>query len=101
MANLLEGQTDPISPGLAPAISSPNAADYRAAHRNRLMVLTKLKDATPSRDEFCHICGVETLAPGLWITANFLDGSTKRFRPEKIRVATEGERLLSTELAPV
>jgi hypothetical protein len=39
---------------------------------------------------------VETLAPGLWISATFLDGSVLRFRPEKIRVATlEEERIAS------
>lgn len=92
MANLMDGQ---------PAALPNAAADYRAAHRNRLMVLTKLRSDTPERDEFCRIAGVQTLAPSLWITADFLDGSTKHFRPEKIRLATESENLLSHELSPI
>lgn len=74
------------------------AADYKFAHRNKLMVLTKLKSETPGQDELCHIQSVETLVPNLWITANFLDGSRKRFRPEMIRVATEEEERLSHTL---
>jgi len=75
------------------------AAVYRAAHLRKLMVLNKWRNAAaPERDEFCRIYSVETLAPGLWLTATFLDGSTRRFRPEKIRVATEGEELRADAL---
>ena len=68
---------------------------YRAAHRGKLMVLTNWRSAAPERDEFCRIRSVETLAPGLWITATFLDGAVRRFRPEKIRDATPDEELLA------
>ena len=82
-----------------PDTLNPNeAAEYRLAHRNRLMVLTKLKSATPMRSEFCRIESVETLAPNLWISALFLDGSIKQFRPEKIRLATKDEERLSHDL---
>jgi hypothetical protein len=74
------------------------AAAYRAAHLRKLMVLTKWKGAEPECDEFCRIHAVETLAPGLWLTATFLDGSVRRFRPEKIRVATFDEERRANEL---
>jgi hypothetical protein len=67
------------------------AAAYRIAHYRKLMVLAKGKSATPERNEFCRIRSVETLAPGLWITAVFLDGSVRQFRSEKIRDATPDE----------
>jgi len=76
-----------------------SAAAYRAAHYRKLMVLTKWKSAAPERDEFCRISSVETLAPGLWITATFLDGSTRRFRPDKIRDATLEEERQAGESA--
>jgi hypothetical protein len=74
------------------------AAEYRAAHLRKLMVLTKWRGPAPESDEFCRIRAVETLSPGLWLTATFLDGSTKRFRPEKIRMATLDEEKRAAEL---
>jgi len=74
------------------------AAAYRAAHSRKLMVLTKCKSAAPACDEFCRVHAVETLAPGLWLTARFLDGTVRRFRPEKIRVATVDEERRANEL---
>jgi hypothetical protein len=74
------------------------AAAYRAAHLRKLMVLTKWKSSAPECDEFCRVHAVETLAPGLWLTATFLDGSVRRFRPEKIRVATVDEERRANEL---
>jgi hypothetical protein len=79
------------------SIQDPAAA-YRAAHLRKLMVLTHWKSAEPGCDEFCRIRAVETLAPGLWLTATFLDGSVRRFRPEKIRVATMDEERRANEL---
>jgi hypothetical protein len=70
------------------------AAEYRAAHLRKLMVLNQWRNqAAPECDEFCRIRSVETLSPGLWLTATFLDGSTRHFRPEKIRMATAAEEL--------
>ena len=72
------------------------ASEYRSAHRDRLMLLTKLRSITPEADEFCRVVSVETLAPSLWLTVRFHDGSTRRCRPDKIRRATEEESLLSS-----
>jgi len=78
---------------------APNSAiAYRNAHHRKLMVLTKWKSADPASDEFCRIRSVETLSPGLWVTAAFLDGSIRQFRPEKIREATADEERRSGEL---
>jgi hypothetical protein len=75
------------------------AAAYRAEHSRKLMVLTKWRNAAaPECDEFCRIHSVETLAPGLWLTAIFLDGSTRRFRPEAVRLATGEEELRANSL---
>jgi hypothetical protein len=74
------------------------AAAYRTAHIRKLMVLKKWKSTAPDCDEFCRIRAVETLAPGLWLTAAFLDGSVRRFRPEKIRLATVDEEQRANEL---
>ena len=75
------------------------AAAYRAAHLRKLMVLTKWRNAAaPDCDEFCRIHAVETLSPGLWLTASFLDGSVRRFRPDKVRVATVDEERRANEL---
>ena len=62
------------------------------------MVLTKWKSAAPDRDEFCRIRSVETLTPGLWVTATFLDGSICGFRPDKICQSTPDEELRAAEL---
>ena len=74
------------------------AATYRAAHLRKLMVLTKWRSAAPEQDEFCRIRSVETLSPGLWVTATFLDGSTRGFRPEKIRASTADEEQRANDL---
>jgi hypothetical protein len=73
------------------------ASAYRAAHYRKLMVLTTWRSAVPERDEFCRIRSVETLAPRLWITAIFLDGTVRRFGSEKIRPATAEEARQSGE----
>ena len=72
-------------------IVSDAAATYRAAHLRKLMVLAKSRGAEPECNEFCRIRSVETLPPNLWITATFLDGAVRQFRPEKIRDATSDE----------
>ena len=78
--------------------TSDSAAIYRTAHFRKLMVLTKCTNQTPGYHEFCRLRAVETLEPGLWLTATFLDGSTRRFRPDKIRVATRDEERYANEL---
>ena len=81
-----------------PAPEPSPAATYRAAHQHRLMLLTKLKSELPARNEFCRIKAVETVAPNLWVTVGFLDGSTKGLRPEQIRLVTEDEERFAKEL---
>ena len=60
------------------------------------MALTHLRGPTAEPDELCRITAVDTIAPSLWVTVKFLDGSKKGFRPEMIRMATEEE--ISSEL---
>lgn len=75
-----------------PGAYGPRAASsYRQIHGRRLMALNKLRGTIPAIDELCRISSVETLAPTLWVTATFLDGSTRSFRPESIRPATKDE----------
>jgi hypothetical protein len=68
-----------------------NASEYRSQFGRRLMVLTKLKGATPASDELCRIIAVEPISPSPWVTAQFLDGSSRGFRPEMIRRADDVE----------
>ncbi len=72
-------------------------AVYRRDHGRRLMILATLKNAAPGRDDFCRIRSVETVAPGLWVTAVFLDGAIRRFRPDVIRLATPDEERFAAE----
>ena len=74
------------------------AAQYRITHQSRLMLLTTFQGQQPTRSEFCRIKSVETLAPDLWITVGFFDGSTKGLRPKELRVATEEEQRFAQEL---
>ena len=84
-----------------PASKPTPAAKYRAAHQHRLMLLTKLKSELPTRGDFCRVMAVETVAPDLWVTVGFFDGSTKGLRPDKIRVVTaEEERFAEGLLEP-
>jgi len=78
-------------------ITPDPAAAYRRAYARKLMVLAELKNPLPERNDFCRIRSVETLSPGLWISAEFLDGSIRRFRPEKIREATADEERMACE----
>lgn len=79
-------------------IPPDSVAAYKRDHARKLMVLTTPKNATLGNDDFCRIRSVETLSPGLWITATFLDGTVQRFRPEKIRLATPDEELAADSL---
>ncbi len=73
------------NPLLAEAVTPAHSSqEYRALYGRSLMVLRKLRGVTPTADELCRITSVGTLAPGLWITVKFLDGSTNSFRPELI-----------------
>jgi hypothetical protein len=61
------------------------ASDYRRRYGRTLMVLRKLRAEIPAADELCRVASVNTVEPGLWITARFLDGTTRGFRPDLIR----------------
>ncbi len=74
------------------------ASQYRTAHQHRLMLLINPQGELPTRSKFCRIKSVETLAPDLWVTVGFFDGSTKGLRPDKIRPATKEEEGLAKGL---
>ena len=71
------------------------AAAYQRRYGRTTMVLTHLRGATPEKDELCRILSVGTLAPSLWVTVKFLDGTTKSFRSETIRPASKAEEQVS------
>jgi|GEM_PF-4390298 len=75
-----------LPPTLESAVAAPiSPAAYRQLYGRSVMVLRQLRAATPAPDELCRITSVNTLAPGLWITAKFLDGSVRSFRPDMIQ----------------
>jgi len=74
------------------------ALAFRHLHGSNLMVMNKLRGAAPETDELCRIRAVETLATSLWVTATFLDGSTRGFPSSSIRPATSEENVASKEL---
>lgn len=78
----METNSPAVSPESEEALS---ASAYRRRYGRSLMVLRKLKGEVPEASELCRLASVDTVAPGLWITARFLDGSTRGFRPEMIR----------------
>ena len=88
-----------VTDQMGQSITKPTlASQYRTAHQHRLMLLTNLRGELPTRSEFCRIKSVETLAPDLWVTVGFFDGSTKGLRPDKIRPATKEEEGLAEGL---
>jgi hypothetical protein len=70
------------SPENTPRVES--AAEYRRRYGRTMMVLTRLKGKTAAPDELCRITSVNTIAPDLWVTVQFLDGSSRSFRPDMI-----------------
>ena len=74
-------------PEIVAPVESVSPATYRRIYGRSMMVLKKLRGEIPASDELCHITSVNTLAPGLWITVKFLDGSINSFRPELIQLA--------------
>ena len=75
-----------IPPVVSPEkVEALTASEYRRRYGRTLMVLKKLRGELPEANELCRIASVNTIDPGLWITARFLDGTTRSFRPELIQ----------------
>ena len=64
-----------------------SAQDYQRLYGRRMMVMKKLRGATAGADELCRNTSVNTIAPDLWVTVQFLDGSSRSFRPDMIAPA--------------
>jgi hypothetical protein len=64
--------------------AAASASDYQQRYGRSMMVLKKIKGATAAPDELCRITSVNTLAPDLWVTVQFLDGSARGLRPDGI-----------------
>jgi hypothetical protein len=66
------------------------AAEYQRLYGRCMMVLKKRRGPTAATDELCRLTSVNTIAPDLWVTVQFLDGSARSFRPDMIeRAATD------------
>jgi hypothetical protein len=76
-------ETNPPGASLPPE-EILTATEYKRRYGRTLMVLKKLRAELPAEDELCRISAVDTASPGLWITARFLNGTTRSFRPELI-----------------
>jgi hypothetical protein len=63
------------------------AAEYQRLYGRRMMVLKKRRGATAEANELCRITSVNTIAPDLWVTVQFLDGSARSFRTDMIEPA--------------
>jgi hypothetical protein len=79
-----------LQPAIEPAAQCSSPAEYRRIYGRSLMVLTKLREATPAQDELCRLTTVNTLGPDLWVSVQFLDGSRQSFRSDQIRLADAG-----------
>jgi hypothetical protein len=52
-----------------------------------MMVLKERKGATAAADELCRILSVNTIAPELIVTVQFLDRSSRTLRTELLELA--------------
>ena len=68
-------------------LGTATAAEYQRIYGRRMMVLKKRRGAMAAADELCRITSVNTIAPDLWVTVQFLDGSSRSFRPDMIEPA--------------
>ena len=63
------------------------ALEYQRRYGPRMMVLKERKGATAGTDELCRIVSVNTIAPDLIVTVQFLDRSSRTLRPELLELA--------------
>jgi hypothetical protein len=75
-------------PEAEPKRGEPTSAlDYQKRYGQRMMVLKERKGATAADDELCRILSVNTIAPDLIVTVQFLDRSSRTLRPEMLELA--------------
>ena len=63
------------------------ALEYQRRYGSRMMVLKQRKGATAADDELCRVVSVNTIAPDLIVTVQFLDRSSRTLRPELLELA--------------
>ena len=75
-------------PEAEPKRGEPTTAlEYQQRYGPRMMVLKERKGATAAADELCRILSVNTIAPDLIVTVQFLDRSSRTLRPELLELA--------------
>ena len=68
-------------PEAEPKRDEPTTAlEYHRRYGPRMMVLKERKGATAAPDELCRILSVNTIAPDLIVTVQFLDRSSRTLR---------------------
>ena len=63
------------------------ALEYQRRYGPRMMVLKERKGATAAADELCRILAVNTIAPDLIVTVQFLDKSSRTLRSELLELS--------------
>ena len=63
------------------------ALEYHRRYGPQMMVLKERKGATAAADELCRILSVNTIAPDLIVTVQFLDRSSRTLRRELLELA--------------
>ena len=75
-------------PEAEPKRGEPTTAlEYQRRYGPRMMVLKERKGATAAPDELCRVLSVNTIAPDLIVTVQFLDRSSRTLRPELLELA--------------
>ena len=75
-------------PEAEPTRGEPTTAlEYQRRYGPRMMVLKERKGATAAVDELCRILSVNTIAPDLIVTVQFLDRSSRTLRTELLELA--------------
>lgn len=71
-----------------------SAQEYQQRYGRTMMVLKKRQGKTAAANELCRITSVNTISPDLWVSVQFLDGTSRSFRPDMIEPADNdrGER---------
>ena len=63
------------------------ALEYHRRYGPQMMVLKERKGETAAADDLCRILSVNTIAPDLIVTVQFLDRSSRTLRRELLEVA--------------